>query len=396
MFTRQLIIDILDGQSIFLWGARQTGKSQYLLHHYPKSAYFDFLKTKNFLRYQKTPDLFSEDILSLPEATLQHPIIVDEIQKIPILLNEIHWLIENKKLSFILCGSSARKLKTQSTNLLGGRAWVYHFYPLIFPEVPQIDLLKVLQHGLLPKNYLLPPTQVYLSLKSYVEIYLTDEIRNEGLVRDLSGFSRFLDIAGLCNSELINFSNIARDCHIDRNTVRDYFQILIDTWLGYYIFPFHKKIKRDLIIATPKFYLFDVGVANYLAARTVTELRGDAAGKSFEHYIFMELWAYKNMHQKRFDIFYWRTKAGHEVDFVIGNNNDARLAIEVKITPTVHKSDLAGLIAFCEEHPKAIGIVISQDDRERKIMITDNCYIAVIPWRLFLEQWWMGKFLRCF
>lgn len=393
MFKRILTVRTPSGQSWFLWGARQTGKSHYLKQHFPDSLYYDFLQTKTLLRYTKSPHLFVEDLLAEPAAKLMHPIIMDEIQKAPMLLNEIHWLIENKKLSFVLCGSSARKLKTESANLLGGRAWVHHFYPLVFPEVPDINLLTIFQHGLLPKHYVSDAEFIHTALKSYIDIYLTDEIRNEGLVRDLAGFSRFLDVAGLCSGDMLNFSNIARDCHVDRNTVRGYFDILVDTWIGYYVYPFPKKIKRELISATPKFYLFDVGVTNYLAARTVTELRGESAGKSFEHYIFLELWAFKHIQQKRLSIYYWRTKTGLEVDFVLGDVGKAMVAIEVKISSQVHKEDLSGLIAFCHEHPDATAIVVSQDDRPRKMMMDEKKYITILPWHEFLSQLWRGDII---
>lgn len=388
MFNRLLTINVPAGQSWFLWGARQTGKSSYLKAHFPEALYIDFLNTDTYLRYLKSPYLFREDLLAESAARTSAPIIVDEIQKLPLLLNEIHWLIENKKFSFILCGSSARQLRTQSTNLLGGRAWVFHFYPLVSPEVPSIDLLKVLQHGLLPSHYLLQAEYIQTALRAYVDIYLTDEIRNEGLVRDLSAFLRFLDVAGLCNGNMLNMSNIARDCHVDRHTVQNYFQILIDTWLGYYIYPFSTKVKRDLIVAAPKFYFFDVGVANYLGAQTIMECRGDAAGRSFEHFILMELWAYKHMRQKRFDIYYWRTKQGLEVDFIVGAIGKAQIAIEVKISTQVHKADLSGLLACYEEHPELRPIVVSQDPKPRQLMIDAERFISILPWRVFLEKLW--------
>src|SRR3990167_6520486 len=248
MFDRIMTISLPEQQSFFLWGARQTGKSSFLLRHYPDSLYYDLLNMQLLVRYTKSPYLFREELLKQPANQLKRPIIIDEIQKVPTLLNEIHLLIERQKLHFILCGSSARRLKTQSANLLGGRAWVYHFYPLTYAEIPQIDLLRALQQGLLPVHYLSEPEFVHHYLQAYVNAYLTDEIRNEGLVRNLASFSRFLEIAGICNGEMLNMSNIARDCGVSRNTVESYFQILVDTWLGYYIYTYHKKIKRDLIV----------------------------------------------------------------------------------------------------------------------------------------------------
>jgi predicted AAA+ superfamily ATPase len=375
-------------QSAFLWGARQTGKSSFLRDHYPQAIFYDLLDTHETLRLTKSPHLLREEILAKTPEELSHPIIIDEIQKAPELLNEVHWLIENSNAQFILCGSSARKLKTQSTNLLGGRAWQYHFYPLTFAEVPDLDLLTVLQQGLIPPHYLADTQFIANHLQAYVDVYLTDEIRNEGLVRNLAGFARFLDVAGLCNGEMVNLSNIARDCAVDRITVQGFYQILIDTLLGYFIYPFHKKVKRDIINTTPKFYLFDVGVANYLARHTVTALKGSAAGKSFEHYLLMELMAYINMSRKRVDITYWRTKTGLEVDFILGN---ADVAIEVKISEQVHQQDLKGLIAFCEEHPKAHGIVVSLDKQPRLLKVHDKLAIHILPWREFLTQLWGGK-----
>src|SRR3990167_1566808 len=355
MLKRILDINAPIGQSLFLWGARQTGKSSYLKAYFPTSLYIDLLNTQLYLKYLQSPHLFREELLQQSAEKLSLPIIIDEIQKVPMLLDEVHWLIENKHCQFILCGSSARKLKSQSTNLLGGRAWIYHFYPLVYPEIPDFNLLKALQQGLL---------------------------------RNLASFSQFLTVSGLCSGDMINMSNIARGCHINRNTVQNYFQILIDTLLGYFIYPYHQKVKRYLIVSMPKFYLFDVGVANYLAARKVIELKGEVAGRSFEHYILMEIMAYKNINHYRFDITYWRTKTGLEVDFILG---DAEIAIEVKINQQVHKQDLSGIIAFLEENPKSRGFVISQDQAARQISINKNDTITVLPWREFLSLLWDRK-----
>jgi len=390
MFERELTLDLPKKQSVFLWGARQTGKSSYLKAHFKQSVYYDLLDTHDMLRLTKAPYLLKEEILALTKKEREQPIIIDEIQKVPALLNEIHGLIENESIQFILCGSSARKLKTQAVNLLGGRAWPFHFYPLTFAEIPKLDLLCALQQGLLPSHYLADKQYINDYLQAYVDVYLTDEIRNEGLVRNLAGFARFLDLAGLTNTQMINLTNIARDCGIDRLTVQNYYQILIDTLLGYFIHPYQKKKKRDLILSKPKFYLFDVGVANYLAKQPVTALQGENAGKSFEHYIFMELIAWVNMKKKRLDITYWRTKTGLEVDFILG---DALAAIEVKISKQVHQQDLKGLIAFCEEHPKAQAIVVSIDSRPRDLVINPDTTIHILPWDVFLTRLWEGTLI---
>lgn len=390
MYNRQLTINAPKDQSLFLWGARQTGKSSYLRKKYPKGVYYDLLNTHELIRLTKRPHLLYEEISALDQEQLQEPIIIDEIQKVPELLNEVHALIEKVGAWFILCGSSARQLKTQATNLLGGRAWKYHFYPLTSFEIPKINLLKALQHGLIPKHYDSSAEFIDDYLQAYVDVYLTDEIRNEGLVRNLRGFSKFLDVIGMSNGEMVNANNIARDCAIDRSTVQSYYQILVDTLLGYNIYPYSVKKKRDLIVAAPKFYLFDVGVANYLANEKVQSLNGSIAGRSFEHFILMELMAYISYSRKRKKISYWRTKAGLEVDFIIG---DAELAIEVKISDSVKKTDLKGLIAFSEEHPSSQTMVISQDKKKRRVDISENLSITIFPWQDFLKSLWMNEFL---
>lgn len=388
MFQRILSIQVPARQSLFLWGARQTGKSSYLKTIFKNALYYDLLDTHHVIRLSKSPYLLREELLAASPEQLQHPVIIDEIQKVPELLNEVHWLIENANIQFILCGSSARKLKTRSTNLLGGRAWPFYFYPLVYPEIPDFDLHRAISHGLLPKHYLSEAQHCNDYFQAYVDIYLIDEIRNEGLVRNLSAFSRFLEIAGLTNGEMVNASNIARDCGVSRTTVQGYYQILADTLLGYFIQPFALKVKRDLILSTPKFYLFDVGIANYLAHQTIPSLKGAAAGKAFEHYIFMELMAYKGLNRKSYEITYWRTKTGLEVDFVIGQ---AQMAVEVKITDQVHLQDIKGLVAFCEEHPKAQGVVVSQDPRPRLLKVSDTLSLHSLPWEVFLKKLWKGE-----
>lgn len=390
MHTRKLQIKLPSEQSAFLWGARQTGKSCYLKQRYPSSVYYDLLNTHEITRLTREPHLLYEEISALAKEKLKHPIIIDEIQKVPELLNEVHRLIEDRRAQFILCGSSARQLKNQSTNLLGGRAWVYHMYPLVSAEIAQFGLLRALQHGLIPRHYDAHSEFINDYLQAYLDIYLTEEIRNEGLVRNLKGFARFLDVAGLSNGQMVNANNIARDCSIDRVTVQGYYQILIDTMLGYHIYPYRKKVKRDIISATPKFYLFDVGVANYLAKQTVIDLKGQAAGQSFEHFILMELQAYLGYSRKNTEISYWRTKTGLEVDFILG---DAKVAIEVKISEQVHQQDLKGLISFCEEHPRVRPVVVSQDKHARKLELNSELSIDILPWALFLQQLWAGEII---
>jgi predicted AAA+ superfamily ATPase len=385
MFNRILKMALPDKKSAFLWGARQTGKSTYLKNHFPLSIRYDLLKSDVHLRLEKNPHFLREEVSALNEEQLSQPIIIDEIQKVPALLDEVHWLIENRGAQFILCGSSARKLKRLGTNLLGGRALRYHFYPLTYAEIPHFDLLRALDHGLIPSHYL--SDHVDLLLESYVADYLNHEIREEGLVRNLPQFARFLDSVSFSNGQLVNYTNISRDCGVSAKTVESYYQILIDTLLGYFIPPFHKKVKRDLISKTPKFYLFDVGVVNYLTKQSIEDLRGSLAGAAFEHFILMELLAYKGLMKKRYDITYWRTKTGLEVDFIL----DQEIAIEVKISQTVHKQELKGLIAFCEEHHPKKAIVVSLDPRPRLLKINEQVAISILPWEHFLKNLWAGE-----
>jgi predicted AAA+ superfamily ATPase len=234
------------------------------------------------------------------------------------------------------------------------------------------------------------PENIRDYFNAYVGVYLTDEIKNEGLVRNLTGFSTFLEVAAMNNGEMLNFTNIARDCGVSRQSVQGYYQILVDTFLGYFTFPYSQKVKRDLIEATPKFYFFDVGIANHLAHQALLDLKGLVAGRAFEHYIFMELTAYKGLRRKSFEISYWRTKLGLEVDFILGK---ALVAIEVKLSTQVYQEDLKGLIAFCEEHDKAQAYVVSQDPRPRDLKVNEQLIIRILPWEIFLKKLWADEII---
>lgn len=390
MYNRILNINLPKKQSAFLWGARKTGKSTYLKQHFPDSIYYDLLKSDLYFNFSKEPFKLREEILSLP--TIEHPIIIDEVQKIPVLLDEVHWLIENTNAQFILCGSSARKLRHKGVNLLGGRAWGYTFYPLVYQEINDFDLLKIFNHGAIPAHYTsLNPNK---SLKAYVQDYLTLEIQAEGLVRNLPAFAKFLDSISFNNGEMINYANIARDCSIDAKTVKEYYQILIDTLLGYYVLPFNKRVNRGIISATPKFYLFDVGVANYIAKNKIQSLNGAAAGKSIEHYILLELLAYRGINDLDFTINYWRAKTGLEVDFVLNINDEVLAAIEIKISAKIHQTDLKGLVAFAEEHNVKSLYVVSLEPRARKIKISGKqTEILILPYQNFLKKLWSAEII---
>ena len=318
------------------------------------------------------------------EKILQFPVILDEVQKVPQILDEVHWLIENKELQFILCGSSARKLKRGRANLLGGRAWRFEMFPLTSAEIEDPQLLTVLNRGLVPNHYL--QNNFQRSLKAYVNDYLKEEVFDEGLIRNIPAFSRFFDSMGYSHGELTNFSNIASDCAVDSKTVKEYYQILADTLMGTFVEPFKKKQNRQVIRKASKFYLFDVGVAGIITKRRIEEEKGDQFGKAFEHFILMELLAYRSYSELDFRISFWRTKSGLEVDFVL---DDGQIAIEVKGTQRVHHRDLRGIRSFAHEFHPCASYVVCNEDSER---VHDG--IRIIPWKLFLKRLWEGSIIE--
>ncbi len=384
IYPRRLKLNLPPGKSAFLWGARKTGKSTFLRQRFPKSLWFDLLDTDLFFQFTKRPALFREQILAEADTQrLKRPIIVDEVQKVPQLLDEVHGLIEEKGFQFVLCGSSARKLKRSHANLLGGRAWRYELFPLTSVEIGEVNLLKALNHGLVPSHYL--ETSYQKSLQSYVQDYLKEEIMAEGVVRNLPAFTRFLDALGYSQGEMTNFSNIASDCGVDSKTVREYYQILVDTLLGTFVPPFAQKKSRHLISKAAKFYLFDVGIAGFLSKRLIQEERGILFGKAFEHFILMELLAYRSYFERDFEIRFWRRKTGQEVDFILG---EGEVAVEVKGTARVDSVDLRPLSSFGEEFRPRRSMVVCNERRSRRVGS-----IEILPWRVFLSSLWEGKVL---
>jgi len=380
---RILNIQLPPGQSAFLWGPRKTGKSTYLKKAYSNSLYFDFLKTDLALELTKRPSLLRERLLAVSNEDLKHPIILDEVQKVPQILDEVHWLIENRNLSFILCGSSARKLKRGQANLLGGRAWRYELSPFVSAELKEIDLKRALNHGMIPDFYL--KENYKKSLQGYVQDYLKEEVFGEGLIRNIPAFARFFDAVGYSHGEMLNYSNIARDCGVDAKTVREYFQILADTLMGRFVEPFKKRQSRQVITRAPKFYLFDVGVAGALTRRHIPEERGAQFGKAFEHFIFMEIVAYSSYSELGFPIRYWRTKTGYEVDFILG---EGEVAVEVKSSNQVSRKDMRPLLVFSEEfHPRQASIVCNESEERQ------SGKVKIIPWALFLKRLWGGEII---
>lgn len=387
-YVRQIVISLPAHQSAFLWGARKTGKSTYLKLDFPKSYYVDLLQSDLFLRYLKEPFRFRGEILALSSEQLSLPIIIDEVQKVPELLDEIHWLIENKGLSFILCGSSARKLKHKGVNLLGGRAWKYHLFPLVYPEISDYNLLRVLNHGTIPSHY--KASHLKRMMSAYIEDYIIQEIQAEGFVRNLQHFARFIEAAAFSNANLLNHTNISRECGVDSKTVKEYFYLLEDTLIGAHVYPFTKVKKRAVLTQTPKFYFFDVGLANALQKKHILSLSGVDAGQSLETYLFHEIKAYCTYQEIDQEITFWRTRDGKEVDFIIGRG---KYAIEVKISNRIRKEDTIGLFTFLDEYPNAKTWLICQETTERIIENEQRHQIRIIPIERFLSKLWNGDII---
>ncbi len=373
-YNRQLSISLPPRQSAFLWGPRQTGKSTLLREQFPDSVSYDLLDSDVMLRFLSRPKSLGEELSVYGLDVLANPVVIDEVQKVPSLLDEIHRLIESRNLSFVLCGSSARKLNRSGVNLLGGRAWRFQLHPLSWSEIPNFDLLTAMSTGLLPGLY--ATKHFRRSLSAYTQDYLTQEVFNEALVRRSSAFSRFFDSLAFCHGQILNYSAIARDCGINSKTVRTYFEILVDTSVGYLIYPFSKKSKRQVISSAPKFYLFDIGIANHICDSPIQDLRGVNFGRSFEHFIFLELIAANSYQEWGTSIQFWRTKTGLEVDFVLQNG-----ALAIKVKNRLRAGDLRAIKAFREEFQPQRSIIVTAESNNR---VVDG--IEVLNYEHFLHQ----------
>lgn len=375
----QRVIDLLSDlkrKSIFLLGPRQTGKSSLISHTLKKYKTYNLLQTDTFLKLNRAPQRIRE------EATKQDKIIIiDEIQRLPELLNEVQLMIEELGINFLLTGSSARKLRRGGVNLLGGRALWRHLHPFSFNELlKRFSLDRALNYGLLPSIYLSDsPAE---DLESYIGLYLREEIAAEGLTRNVPAFSRFLEVAALCNGHIINYTNIANDAQVARSTVQEYFQILKDTLIAHELPAWQKSLKRKAI-TTSKFYLFDTGVARVLQSRNLINQGTTEYGKAFEAYIFHELKTYCDYHSIK-DLCYWRSQSGFEVDFILSDTT----AIEVKSAKNVSFQAVKSLKSLREEKRFKNYIIVCFESVPR---ITDG--IHILPWQIFLEKLWAGEFI---
>lgn len=379
MYNRIFDIENRLDEGMFLFGARQVGKSTLLKQRFPQAVYIDLLNSDLRKRFKQSSALFKEMLVKYPAETL---VIVDEIQKVPELLDEVHSLMVDHGLFFILSGSSARKIKKSGANQLGGRAIPEALYPLVSAEITDYDLDIAIQNGMIPRHYTVQNAKN--RIKAYVTLYLKEEIIEESAVRNVDDFERFMEVAAISDGEIINYENIATDCGVSANTVKSYFQILYDSLIGYEIPAYRKVIKRRLTQA-PRFYYFDVGVANYLMHRHQLEPGTPEYGHAFEHLVMQEIIAYLGYKGELDQLSYWHAYTGEEVDAVIG---DARIAIEMKSTEDVQRKHLSGLKDFSEEHPDAKLILVSRDKITRRHGNIDLYYATD-----FFKALWNGEII---
>lgn len=367
---------LLKKKSFFLLGPRATGKSS-LIHDQLKNTalIINLLESSLYLRLISSPG----DLESFIEASDKKIAVIDEVQRIPMLLNEVHRLIESKKITFLLTGSSARKLKGKDINLLAGRAWKADLFPLVTAEISDFDLNRYLIYGGLPAVY--NSNDPLEELFAYVETYLKEEIQAEALVRKIPAFSRFLQVSALTNGQMINFTNIAKDTGIPASTVKQYYQILEDTLIGFFLDAWTKSIKRKAVTMS-KFYYFDTGVCNTIAGIKHLDVNSDLYGRAFEHFIILELRAYLSYRRIRQKLTYWRSKHGHEVDVLIGDD----IAIEIKSSNKISEKHLKGLISLKEENIFNKYILVCNDHAERKVKD-----VEILHWKVFLKKLWSDR-----
>jgi uncharacterized protein len=379
MYKRALDLrETVRHKSIFLFGPRQTGKSTLVRATFPDAAYYDLLEADTFRELSARPEYLRQTLK--PEQSI---VVVDEVQKLPALLDEIQLLLDrNKKLRFVLTGSSARKLKRGAANLLGGRAWICRLHPLVSVELDDSRLLDRLNRGNLPA--IIDSEHYREDLKAYVGTYLREEIRAEGLTRSIENFSRFLEVAGLTSGEQINFAAVADDAGFPPRTVREHYQILEDTLVGHQI-PAYQKTSKRKPVATAKFFFFDIGVANTLKRIRGIEAGSDTYGRALEHLVFLELRAYLDYRRLDHDLTYWRSRSQFEVDFVVGD----QLGVEVKSKARVSPRDYKGLLALGEEVKLKRKLVVCGEKQRRRA----DDGVEILPPTDFFRELWAGNLL---
>ncbi|MFN0062723.1 MAG: ATP-binding protein [Myxococcaceae bacterium] len=369
--------------SAFLLGPRGTGKSTWIAQAYPDAVRYDLLDTREALRLAREPGLLFAELGALRAGTW---VIVDEIQKVPSLLDEVHRLMEEKKLRFLLSGSSARKLRKGGANLLAGRALNLEFFPLVSREMGRVPSLSELPSGMLPMAVTSDDAPAYLD--AYCQTYLKEEIQAEALTRSIGSFARFLEVAARQNGMVTNTSNIARDAQVARQTVQGYFDILVDTLLGYWL-PAYKLKRATKVVAHPKFYFFDAGVARGLGARAAYPPTGEELGVLCETYLLHEIRAYLSYAKLRYPMHYFRTHNDVETDLLV-ETRKGFVAVEFKAATQWRNAWNRGFARLREEMPgkklRCLGVYTGS--RAAK---SDD--VEVVPYALFLKQLWDGSVL---
>jgi uncharacterized protein len=382
LYLRELKLQNPPKRSFFLWGPRQVGKTSLLRKTYPEAPRINLLLSEEFAAYQSRPQLLRERVVQNQWKF----VVIDEIQKVPQLLDEIHYLIEEHGVVFALCGSSARKVRSNHANLLGGRAMRFEMYGMVSKELEsQFDLTKILNRGYIPSIY--DSDQYALLQKAYCADYLKEEVFAEGLVRKLPPFSRFLEVAAIGDTELTSFETIARDCGVSSPTVKSYYEILSDTLLGKFLPAYSIKPKRRQV-TSPKFYFSDVGMVNHLAQRGPIMPKSTLFGKAFENWVHHELRAWLEYRNRAEQLTFWQLSTQVEVDFIVGLMD---CAIEAKATENVHKDHLKGLRELLEDYPDAKRrIVVSLEPISRRT--ADG--IEILSVADFLDILWNDRLIK--
>lgn len=383
MFERSLHLPPAGSENFFLWGPRQTGKTTLLRQRYRASRWVDLLKADEFRRYATRPEALREEIEAENPTRRPLHVVVDEVQKVPALLDEIHWLIEHRGVTFALCGSSARRVRRAGVNLLGGRALRYELRGLTSHELDtDFDLDRAAQFGYLPR--VLQSSRPGRLLDDYIADYLRQEIAEEGRVRNLPAFGAFLDAAAIGDGSTVNFTNIARECGVSSPTVKQYYGVLEETLIGRWLPAWQQRPKRRTIVA-PRFYFSDVGIVNRLARRGAPQRGSDAYGHAFENWVHHELASFCSYRAPEETLSWWRLASGIEVDFILG---DMRVAVEAKAKRQVTNRDLRGLRHLAKDHPEVRKrIVACLEPRPRR---TEDG-IEILPAADFAARLWSGE-----
>ncbi|MBI2602438.1 MAG: ATP-binding protein [Deltaproteobacteria bacterium] len=382
MYNRLLSVNKMLDRSFFLWGPRQSGKTTFLREHFPDAHWINLLYSDQLMKYQAEPYMLRRELKQLRKRP--DWVIIDEVQKVPSLLNEVHALIEEEGIRFGLCGSSARKVRHGHANLLGGRALKFLLYGLSASEIGKdVSLTRLLQHGYLPTFYdenMLGPVHA-----AYAGDYLKEEVAAEGLIRNLPAFSNFLKLASLSDTEILNYSTFARDVGVSSQTIKEYYEILVDTLIGSFL-PSYQRKKKRRVRGAPKFYFFDVGIVNYLSNRGLPLPRSPMFGKAFENWVMHELQCYKAYRNEIMELHYWALSSGIEVDFILG---DMEVAIEAKAAEKVTSDHCKGLVEIAKDYNLRRRILVCMVSTSYR----RDDGIEVCSWSDFLAELWSDQLL---